>query len=544
MTVTGRVLDPRGKPVPGAEVMVIVRSKLSERPMPDQVIGPTAAHPGRCDASGRFAIELPRTSSARQDGLVVTAMAPGFGIGWAELDPDADPPAADISLRTEQVVRGRLIDVKGRPAPGVAVKTMSVLLADRGDVVEWHFHPDYARHPRRDPAAWPPTAISDRDGGFALRGLGPGLRALIEVDDPRFEASPTALQIDDGNTRREGFPLAVIKVEPGPDAKPIAIAMQPAQTITGRVTYADTGRPVPHAPVAVSLQYQADGEGRFRAKVPVGGRGVVMAQAPDGAPYLIASKGFECPRGAAELSIDLALTRGVVIRGRVTEEGSGRPIAGAVVRFVPDTTPDADSQDLSLPAATGPDGTYRAAAPPGPGCLVVQGPDEDYVLREFGGYRPDAARPGGLRLHAHAYRTVELRPGEPDQVVDLTMRRGSAIHGRIVDPDGQPVRDAAIFSRIVLQSRPTGGWKVWNVVYDRGRGHVHDGRFALHGLDADVEVPAYFLKPERRLGATVRFSGRSSAGGPVTVRLEPCGTARRGWSGPTASHSISSAPAT
>ena len=49
----------------------------------------------------------------------------------------------------------------------------------------------------------------------------------------------------------------------------------------------------------------------------------------------------------------------------------------------------------------------------------------------------------------------------------------------------------------------------------------------LHGLDpvAEVEVPAYFLDPERKLGATARFSGRSGADGPVTVRLEPCGTA-------------------
>ena len=46
------------------------------------------------------------------------------------------------------------------------------------------------------------------------------------------------------------------------------------------------------------------------------------------------------------------------------------------------------------------------------------------------------------------------------------------------------------------------------------------------GLDADVEVPVFFLEPERKLGATVRFSGKSASGGPVTVRLEPCGTAR------------------
>ena len=39
-------------------------------------------------------------------------------------------------------------------------------------------------------------------------------------------------------------------------------------------------------------------------------------------------------------------------------------------------------------------------------------------------------------------------------------------------------------------------------------------------------MPVYFLEPERKLGAVVNLSAHSAAGGPVTVRLEPCGSAR------------------
>ena len=59
-----------------------------------------------------------------------------------------------------------------------------------------------------------------------------------------------------------------------------------------------------------------------------------------------------------------------------------------------------------------------------------------------------------------------------------------------------------------------------------GRGQVRDGRFTLHGLDGDVEVPVFFLEPDRKLGATVRFSGKSASGVPAAVRLEPCGSAK------------------
>ncbi len=48
-------------------------------------------------------------------------MAPGYGVGWVTLDPDDDQPTAEISLRPEQVIHGRLFDVQGRPVPDVRV---------------------------------------------------------------------------------------------------------------------------------------------------------------------------------------------------------------------------------------------------------------------------------------------------------------------------------------------------------------------------------------------------------------------------------------
>ena len=54
----------------------------------------------------------------------------------------------------------------------------------------------------------------------------------------------------------------------------------------------------------------------------------------------------------------------------------------------------------------------------------------------------------------------------------------------------------------------------------------------MHGLDPETEVPVHFLQPERKLGATVRVSGKMAAQGPVTVRLEPCGMAMARLVGP------------
>ena len=92
----------------------------------------------------------------------------------------------------------------------------------------------------------------------------------------------------------------------------------------------------------------------------------------------------------------------------------------------------------------------------------------------------------------------------------------------MIGPDGQPVPDTWMISRVML-SPPGGMRQTW-----RGdqHGNARNGRFELHGLDPDAEVPVYFLEPNRKLGATAYFSGKSASGGPVTVRLQPCGTAQ------------------
>ena len=81
-----------------------------------------------------------------------------------------------------------------------------------------------------------------------------------------------------------------------------------------------------------------DAEGRFRANPGPGAEGIVIVSPPEGQPYLANGKAIDWPKGAVTHSADLALPRGVMMRGKVAEHGSGRPVAGAVVRFFPHRT--------------------------------------------------------------------------------------------------------------------------------------------------------------------------------------------------------------
>jgi hypothetical protein len=531
-----------------AAVMVLEELKNVDRRTLPFASFPAVARHGRCDGSGRFRVEVPRTSSAQHIRLVATATAPDHGIGWTELDRDADSPSADIALRTEQVIQGRIFDVQGQPAPKLALWVRSVHTIERGDITDVRgdisnpiFRPDFADPPWRELPGWPGPAVSDDEGRFTLRGIGPGVELMLLADDPRYSLRPAFLStFAPAEVRTLNAPFGRINVEPGPEARPIKLTAEPARRIVGRVTHADTGRPVPRAVVSVDqVRYEADGEGRFRipiiAILPALAvdRFAIHAQSPDPGPYLIAGKQGAWPKGAVEQSVDLALPRGTVLHGKVTEEGTGRPIAGAVVTVSPAAIPRDPGRGMGGFTVTGADGTYRIAAPQEPCYLNVQSSD-DYVLREINdvtGTLPGTRRRRD-RLCTHGIRAIEVKPGGPDEF-DFALRRGATVRGRVLDPDGRPVPDAWFYSRIIRKSMPTGSWRGWNVIDDRDRGHARDGRFTLHGLDPDVdEISVYFLEPDRKLGATARFSARMGAAGEVTVRLKPCGLAMARLLGP------------
>jgi hypothetical protein len=79
-----------------------------------------------------------------------------------------------------------------------------------------------------------------------------------------------------------------------------------------------------------------------------------------------------------------------------------------------------------------------------------------------------------------------------------------------------------MISRACISPSPS-AWLSWRA---QNHGSVKSGRFELHGLDPDAEIPVHFLDPHHKLGAAAGFSGRPAAGGAITVRLQPCGTAK------------------
>jgi RNA polymerase sigma factor (sigma-70 family) len=522
-TVSGRVLGSDGKPVAGAPVVVL--AKLPGRTRSDATVPPAAAPAavsaeGKTDGEGRFRLKMPRTSSAQYGDVYVIATAEKHAPAWRRLSPDGGPWEAELKLPPEQVIRGSLVDLQGQPAAGVKVtpEYLGGMTDGQPDGFWTGALPSRA-------APWPAAATTDEKGQFVIRGCNRDQGVTLTVNDDRFamqsfraeapgkpRPEQRTLGYDVGGFLHENRREADEKGQP----EVLKLSLAPARVIEGRVVYGDTGKPAAKAWVSGAC---TDADGRFLLRFA--GRDAVTLEVypAEGEPYLSIFHRAKWEKGAVKQEVTITLPRGVVVRGKITEAGSGKPVAGAAVQFWPQ---DGDNPDRPKNALTGwshceltrQDGTFHMAVFPGAGHLMIQGPTPDYVHKEIGEEIISRGRPGGSRLYPDAFVKLDLpAKGEPKEV-SVTLRRGATVRGKLLGPDGKPVARAIMLNRLHVTQDLS-----WHFA-----GEARDGVFEIHGLDPDAAVPVYFLDPEKRCGATVSLSGKQ-AGETVTVKLVPCGEA-------------------
>jgi RNA polymerase sigma factor (sigma-70 family) len=526
MTVTGRVLRPDGRPAAGVPVDIVGTSRVPEAGTDLERAAYVALGQGSTDGDGRFRVEATRSSSARFHHVYALAGAagPGSGFGCVALRPDAEQPAAEITLRPEQVVRGRLVDVNGQPAAGVAVELRTIFWVSSlpgvgrfdcpvgGSVSVWS--------PSRDnPHAWPNAVSTDAQGRFTFTGIGRGLSFFLGIRDPRFA--------------QQGFGFGPGYRDP---AKEATLALEPSRIFEGRALTADTGQPIPGTVISVVsssgvggsmsfAKFRADDQGRFRINPYAGDYFRMRALPPAGQPYLARKTVVRWTKGAVTMSVDFTMPRGVLIRGQVTEEGTGRPVPGASVQFFPLARSGGIASDFEALVLSTDDGSFQIAVPPGKGHLTVVGPTQDYIPQEIAGNQLyGGLRPGGPRNYAHAIIAYDVKAGEGPREVHARLKPGKTVRGRLLGPAGETAKDAVILT--LRQIDPTNvDWQ------DRDFLRAADGRFALPGFDPEKAAPAYFLDAEHEWGAAVELSGKQ-AGEELTIRLQPCGRARARFVGP------------
>ena len=129
LTVSGRVLDPDDKPFAGAKVYSYRPDQrgdvFADGPPPPDAIS---------DGNGRFQFQIADPGfqtlqvQASWSHPIVAALARGFGPAWASFTTAEGAKELTLKLVKDDVpIVGRVIDLEGRPVPGVTVRPVSLL---------------------------------------------------------------------------------------------------------------------------------------------------------------------------------------------------------------------------------------------------------------------------------------------------------------------------------------------------------------------------------------------------------------------------------
>ncbi len=514
LVASGQLVGGDGKPLAGAAVTLLGWRKLGRFPRHASTL--QALVEGETDREGKFRLVARGAAPTGYLRLFLQARAPGHGLADHTL-PFERQAEVKLQLPRERVLRGRLVDLQGQPAVGVKVQLESASgkLPSGKDV---GFHLNHRQAPA-GVKSWPQPVVSDAAGRFTLRGAPADCALTLAVQGEGATFAPQSVEVG-----RDGAP-----------GKEVTLALVPGRVLEGTVTYRDTGKPVPNARLRIeSVKYfpggamltreldaRAGADGRYRAVPYDAGTFAITAYPPAGEPYLLGNRRVQWPAGAVlKQEANLSLRRGLRVLGIVREVASGKPVSGATVEFQsrydnPFLTRDAlFAQDVKTAA----DGTFEVVVLPGRGHLLVIGSTPDYLHTAI--LARDLRGPGvapNRRSYPDGLVALDLKPEAGPHRVEVTVRRGVPLKGRVLGPDGKAVARGHLLCRCYV---PMG--------YELNAPDsvpVRDGRFELPGWDAANPAPLYFLSPELGLGGVLHV--KSGQGGKEpTVRLQKCGGAK------------------
>lgn len=490
---------------------------------------------GKTGADGHCVLKANSGSLAGRpdDVRLILARRDGYGVGWETLPlTNADRPTAiDVKLYRQGIVEGKLIDIEGRPAAGETLQVRAVInpAANPGSPDSGAGFRSAPGNPA--PLAWLQPVTTDKDGRFRLTGVPENFGVnMALVESKAFAPQEISLNTGQSETRGERdatYRPLVKNTEPGDEP---VLTLAPAKAFTGTVTYEDTGEPVAGSKIAIWAGQQeygsmmtvngvTDEKGRYRVLPSPGIRFGVTAYPPTGVPYMARkTERIAWENSDLERTVDIVLPRVVLVRGRILEEGTDRPVAGATITY----RPDRKRGELPANVVTGwqakqmsdEDGRFTFAVPRGRGTLMIKKVGGNYVLRQNTDRQLALGRPGGRRVYAHAFH--EITPGNDESLeIKIRVKPGSMISGRILDEQGKLVPSAFVISNL-------GVWDLMGEWRGDSRTNV-GGTFELSGADPQTEYSVSILDPHQKLGATLKLRGGQT---DVDVVLQPCGSAR------------------
>ncbi len=543
--IRGSVLQPDGRPAAGARVAAF-RYDLQFTPRPNRppLASTTADH------DGRFELTLPKSQFRKGTGRpnplrvgFILAEADGFGfqaVDWAAIDA-AQP--LTLKLTPDFPIRGRMVDLEGRPVPGVTVLPTHVNESQTGSLDLWlgavkAGHPSalswelgklnwiaaFDDQPNR-------TMTTDSDGRFTLTGIGPERLVGLEL-----RGESTAFTFVNVATRPMRPLTRLLLGLPVPRKDQVfgsefTCQVNPSRVIVGTVSDAATGEPLKGVGVAGDrwgrMWTETDAQGRYRlVGVPKGRGSQIMAFPNDDQPYFL--RGLEVPDGPGigPITVDFKLHRGLWITGRVIDQVTRQPVM-ARLHYLPfldnrflGKLPEFGEGGLSVSEmryTTRPNGTFRLVGLPGraivgalslsPHYRTGQGAEQINGV-DKNGHFPTFSNPApaGLKWPT-AIKEINPAEGSDSVKCDFVLEPGGTIHIALVDREGKPVNGATVTGRMPMEARAP-----------------VESKFEVANLSPNETRPVVIFDKQRDIGKVLMLTFDEKTPRTMTVTLEPSAT--------------------
>ncbi len=551
--VTGRVQGPDGQPITGAKLYLRYHSHK-------ELMYPVRATTG---ADGRFQFTFEPAKldppPEEQPWFQVLALADGYGPDWAtpgrRIQTDSRltfawlDKSVDLTFRLVKDVpgQGRILDLNGRPVAGATLRVEHITSYDNLDAFlqtvrdrKWPLNLNNKHWGGPFPGQ-PKVLTTGPDGRFRLEGIGQDREVRFHLEGPGIQYGSIRcvtreLKAPVEPQNKDRYAPGIVKAYGAAFEHTVA----PSRLIRGVVRDKKTGRPV--AGVEIRGGYnrtQTDQEGRYELQGYVKtAEGYLVDASPVGQPYFSAGVRFPDTPGLDPIQGDIELVSGIPLHGRVTHALTSQPIARARVHYNP-LYPNSFSDRLLGPNGAGTvpyswtetrhDGSYSLVVLPGPGALGFEAhsPKETFMpalvsrqeLKELFGDNGDHGDEDRLMIHAGGnshtvvaqtqfHHLLLLNPEEKAESLtrDVTLQPARTLQGKIVGPDGEPLRGVTAFYTApgVLS------------------GPLDDDTFTVYGLNPRRTHHVLFEHKEKNVAAAVKLHGKMKE--PLTVRLEPCGS--------------------
>ncbi len=558
--VRGRVLDPQGRPLAGARLYVGYAPRRYElMAVAHQPVYPQRAMSG---TDGRFDFKFDRSdldeSYLDASRPVVIAMADGFGLDWAEVGR-ASAVTLNLRLVEDFPLEGRVLDAQRRPVAGAKVFVRFVGSGSTANRTPFINPADRRSEPVEKTCCGPlpgqPTQVmTGADGRFRLTGLGRDRNVWLDLE--RSAMPPTR---GFARIRPSGAVPAGLT---SPRGAPIDFEGVVPLSIRGVVRDKATGQAV--AGVKLTVQHNdiyitthTDKDGRYELLVNPGSQEhVILAQPQSGQRYFAAA--------AHVPKTDFELIRGILLRGRVIDQATGKPPKRAVVDYYPlfpnthsSVLTNLEPHQAASSATLGADGRFTLTVFPGPGVVLVAASPRDsyacaridpqelaHLFQDKGSQRRrEAPRRRAEKEMANIFpsfsldgaghdgsswlyvgnpcppwgtRSVDgynalcfIQPEEEAKslTLDVMVQAARPLPGRVIGPDGGPLSGVRVCG---LTSIP-----------DPNVPTLKTASFVVEGLNPQRTRELSFYHKERNLGKCLTIRGDQAK--PLQVQLEPCG---------------------